>query len=99
MNLKSGSLGFRDDLVWIAGHESLVDAIDQKIEVFQDNRAYEDGLAIGFHDGVENAVATAISQVNALRDRSLCCTTVGAAHFGSPGDIETKLSCDCFGDH
>lgn len=50
----------------IAGDEALVGAIDEQVEVFQDDRAQKSGITLGLNDGGERAVAAKQLDIDAF---------------------------------
>src|SRR5262245_14627586 len=58
------SLDFGYDIIRVAGHQLLLGAVHQEVEVFQDDRADQAGIALRLHQGAEDTVAALEANVN-----------------------------------
>ena len=60
------SLNFRNDKARVPRHQTLVRAVDEQIEIFQNNRPNKCGMALGFDRRRVRSLASQDFKVNAL---------------------------------
>jgi len=68
-----------------------VRAVDEQIEIFQNNRSNKRGTAFGFDRRSVRSLASQDFEVNALHSIPLGGSSVGIAHLDFAAALQTKL--------
>ena len=83
-------LHLRDNLLRITRPKRLRRAIDDQVEVFEDNRAHQGGVPIRLNDRVENAAAAAPGKVNSANQRTLPKPPICVTHADFSGRLHSQ---------